>query len=198
MSEYPKKPDYPYHQRAVEALRRDGAIIQEARNSWLCELSSTLKALRLQERGEVKRRMEGERLPRYICVIIGDGVGEFVPIEQYQSLVDKKGPQKVAMDNKNPRQVRAARFIPWDDLAPKLVVLSDHPAAVEWTTWLCGEFLPAIHRHRYYDPATNHEPPPSGQLDALEIRESGRDVLNKITPGLGDVLAGETGGDPIA
>jgi len=198
MGEYPKKPDHPYHQRAVEALRQDGAIINEVGNRWFCEMSSMLKELRLQRRSEVKRRLEEERLPRYICVLLGDGAGEFVPIERFQSLVDEKGPQKVVMAKKGPRQAHAALFIPWYDLAPKLLVFRPHPAAVEWTTWFCGEFLPAIHRHGYYDPATNHEPPPSGLLDALEIRESGRDVLNNITPGLGDAIAGEKGGDPIA
>ena len=87
-------------------------------------------------------------------------------------------------------------FFRWDEMAIQLMVFSHHPAAIEWSTWVCGEFLPAINWHGYYDPATNHEPPPRRLLDALERREQGRDLMNHIVPGLGDFFAdNQKGGD---
>jgi hypothetical protein len=48
---------------------------------------------------------------------------------------------------------------------------------------------PAVLRHGYYNPATQHEPPPFKLLDALERREEARDVFNEVAPGLGDWFA---------
>jgi hypothetical protein len=49
----------------------------------------------------------------------------------------------------------------------------------------------AISRHGYYDPLTNHTPPPGQELDALERREHGRDLMNALIPGIGDALSGQ-------
>jgi hypothetical protein len=179
-----------YHCRAIEALRRDGATIIEAGDDRFCELRSTLKALRLQRRGEVKRRLN-ERLPRYVLVLHDHQSGAFVLQDQLSTLTD-------GMDEAEAERVRIAMdgndlrlFVRWRELAPLLLVFSAHPAAVEWTAWFCGEFLPALSHHGYCNPATHHEPPPSRLLDAMEIREQGRDLLNAIAPGLGDALARE-------
>jgi len=88
MSESDKKPDYPYQQRAVAALRIDGARIVETEPGWwFCEIRSTLKALRLRRTGEVKRRLQ-ERLAPYVCLLIGEGAGLFVPASQLNALAD--------------------------------------------------------------------------------------------------------------
>ncbi len=71
----------------------------------------------------------------------------------------------------------------------ELAVFSNHPAGVRYLVWLCSDFLPAIRRYGYYDPAHGHEPPPGQELDALERREGMRDALNGLMPGLGDLLS---------
>jgi hypothetical protein len=40
-------------------------------------------------------------------------------------------------------------FALWHELAIQLMVFSRQPAAIEWSTWFCGEFLPALNRHGY-------------------------------------------------
>jgi hypothetical protein len=66
-----------------------------------------------------------------------------------------------------------------------------------WLRWFCIDLIPALLRHGHDDPATNHEPPPSRLLDALEFREQGREMYNRFFPGLRDALAGDvTKGDP--
>lgn len=52
----------------------------------------------------------------------------------------------------------------------------------KFTTWLCCEFLPAIRKHGYYDPATGHQAPVGGELDALERKEEMKDRLNELFP----------------
>ena len=73
-------------------------------------------------------------------------------------------------------------FVQWPALAIQLMVFSRHPVAIEWSSWFLGEFLPAIRRYGHYDPATNHEPPPSRLLDAIELRERERDLIKDIIP----------------
>jgi hypothetical protein len=67
--------------------------------------------------------------------------------------------------------------------------MSGYPAVRAWLHWCCIELIPALMRHGYYDPATNHEPPPSHLLDALERKEEWREGCNQFFPSLGDALA---------
>jgi hypothetical protein len=64
-----------------------------------------------------------------------------------------------------------------------------HPACTRFAVWYAG-VLSAFMTHGYYDPETNHTPPADQQLTALEIREEGRDLLNQLMPGFGDVASG--------
>lgn len=85
-----------------------------------------------------------------------------------------------------------------DEMAIVLNAFSRYPALDPWFDWLCHEVLPAMRRYGYYNPETNHQPPPSQVLDALECKEAGRDVMNDIIPRLGDQLAdAEEGGEAI-
>ncbi len=65
-----------------------------------------------------------------------------------------------------------------------------HRACIHYRFWQLGVQL-AILKHGYYDPATNHTPPPGRELDALESREGLRDLYNSDMPGFGDVLSGQ-------
>jgi hypothetical protein len=65
-----------------------------------------------------------------------------------------------------------------------------HPVCMAYVEWECNLFS-ALVRHGYYDPATQHTPPPGEELTALELREEGRDLLNGLIPGMGDAVAGQ-------
>lgn len=73
-----------------------------------------------------------------------------------------------------------------NDVVDGLSHLSPLPAFQPWWYWIKTEWAPAIARYGHYDPARNHEPPPSEVLDALERRENARELLNTLLPGLGD------------
>lgn len=73
-----------------------------------------------------------------------------------------------------------------NDVVDGLSQLSPLPAFQTWWHWVQTEWAPAIARHGHYDPARNHEPPPSQLLEALECRENARELLNTLLPGLGD------------
>jgi prophage antirepressor-like protein len=75
------------------------------------------------------------------------------------------------------------------DILAHLTPFSPAPEARDYHVWLCSAFLPALLRTGHYDPQTGHAPPPGQELDALERREQGRDVLNAVAPGLGDTWA---------
>jgi len=68
-----------------------------------------------------------------------------------------------------------------------------HPVCTTFAWWYTG-VISALMRHGYYDPATNDTPPAAQQLDALERREEGRDVMNRLMPGFGDVMSGHRPG----
>jgi hypothetical protein len=65
-----------------------------------------------------------------------------------------------------------------------------HRVCVAYSCWH-SKVVCALFAHGYYDPATQHTPPADQQLDALERREEGRDVLNTLLPGMGDWIAGQ-------
>lgn len=77
------------------------------------------------------------------------------------------------------------------DILDHLSVWSTVPACVAYWDWMCGEFMPAIMRHGYYDPARNHEPPPGEELNAIERREGGRDLFSDIIPGFRQQIGSE-------
>jgi hypothetical protein len=77
-----------------------------------------------------------------------------------------------------------------------LASFSRLPACRTYSNWYFFEFLPAFLRHGYYNPDTNHQPPPGQELEALERREGLRDHLNDLLPGLGDVSAGQRPSTP--
>jgi hypothetical protein len=64
-----------------------------------------------------------------------------------------------------------------------------HPVATPYVRWHM-DVLDAMMRHGWYDPATNHTPPPERTLDALEQVERGRDLFNGLMPGMGDAMTG--------
>jgi hypothetical protein len=66
---------------------------------------------------------------------------------------------------------------------------ADHPVAIAYEVWHIG-VIDALLRHGWYDPATNHTPPPARELDAMEQRERGRELFNGFFPGMGDALSG--------
>jgi hypothetical protein len=76
-------------------------------------------------------------------------------------------------------------------LESSLIWNSQLPQARAYVKWMCHDFIPALSRHGYYDPETGHQPPPGQELEAMERREEGRDLLNALLPGLGDVSAGQ-------
>ena len=179
-----KKADYPYHLRAIEALRGNGAIIVEMDQGWFCEVHSTLKALWLRYSGEVKRHLE-EHMEQYVCLTETDGTCTFVSVKDFTNLLEQldETEQSIVLQQvkkHRPSDENYLRFVQWPALAIQLMVFSRHPVAIEWSSWFFGEFLPAIRRYGHYDPATNHEPPPSRLLDAIELRERGRDLINGI------------------
>ena len=177
-----KKADSPFHLRAIEALRVNGAIIVEMEPGWFCEVHSTLKALWLRDSGEVKRRLE-EQMEQYVCLTEIDGTCTFVSVKDFTNLLEQldETEQSILLQQvkkHRPSDEHYLRFVQWPALAIQLMVFSRHPVAIEWSSWFFGEFLPAIRRYGHYDPATNHEPPPSRLLDAIELRERGRDPIN--------------------
>jgi hypothetical protein len=177
-----RKADDPFHVRAIEALRGNGAIIVEMDQEWFCEVHSTLKALWLRYSGEVKRRLE-EHMEQYVCLSEADETYTFVSVQNFPNLLEQldETEQSIVVQQvkkHRPSDEHYLRFVQWPALAIQLMVFSRHPVAIEWSSWFFGEFLPAIRRYGHYDPATNHEPPPSRLLDAIEWRERGRDLLN--------------------
>jgi hypothetical protein len=178
-------PGFESTQRAIDTLQKDGAmIVPFGAAPILCEERSTLKAMRvLRSRGrnlaEVKRRLV-ER-PR-LLIVVHEGLAKPWPLEELDAIPD----DDIVVCN---RRGRAYLWLEFGQVAVPLSVFSPHPAMIAWQVWLCREFGPALLRHGYYNPATNHEPPPFQFLDALERREEGRDVFNQLVPGLGDWFA---------
>ncbi len=69
-----------------------------------------------------------------------------------------------------------------------LSLYMDWPLAAALAVFM-REVVGATLRHGVYRPEANHEPPVGTELDALERREQGRDIMNAVFPGLGDALA---------
>jgi hypothetical protein len=68
-----------------------------------------------------------------------------------------------------------------------------------WILWYVTDFIPVIHASGYYNPATNHEPPPAGLLDAIERREWVHDAFRRHVQGNRDVMPRQWDGeDPDA
>jgi hypothetical protein len=173
----------------MAGLREAGAWIIDR----FCEEQSTLQALALPEDGEdgaeVARRVATFR--RWLAVQV-DGAGwELWPDEAPWTPPPEEAQILVHADG------QPVWFVRWEAVAVELGCFSRHPAMRAFVQWLTGELMPALQRHGYYDPATGHAPPPSHLLDAIECRERGRDVMNRVAPGLGDWLAGSTGPDVI-
>lgn len=181
-----KKADYPYHLRAIEALRGQGAIIVEMDQGWLCEVHSMLEALWLRYSGEVKRRLE-EHMEQYVCLPETDETYTFVSVKDFSTFLEQLDETEQAIVLQQAKKHRPSDdhyplFVQWPAMAIRLMVFSRHPIAIEWSSWFFGEYLPAIRRYGHYDPATNHDPPPSQLLDAIELRERGRDLASDIIP----------------
>ena len=141
-----KKADYPYHLRAIEALRGHGAIIVERDQGWFCEIHSTLKALWLRYSGEVKRRLE-EDIEQYVCLSEADETYTFVPLKDFTNLLadlDQMEQSIVLQQVKKHRlsDEKYLLFVQWPALAIQLMVFSRHPVAIEWSSWFFGRVSP--------------------------------------------------------
>jgi hypothetical protein len=183
-------PDCAFHLKTIEALRADGAEIFETDDTWFAEVRSTLKALRLRRTATVKRRLA--ELECHVLVKLPGGRMVFVPQPSVDAVVEAYDGDVQIMQSR--RSTRPLVFLPWYGIGAMLFSISHHPAAIAWTQWFIGEFLPAIQLHGWYDPATHHDPPPSQLLDAIERKERQRDLLNGFIPGLGDLLHGTQAG----
>jgi hypothetical protein len=64
-----------------------------------------------------------------------------------------------------------------------------HPVCLHYCDWQ-SDVMSALMHHGWYDPTTGHAPPPGQELDAVEMRERGRDMFNGLMPGLGDAVTG--------
>jgi hypothetical protein len=76
-------------------------------------------------------------------------------------------------------------MVRFHELVDALVWFSLLPACMVYRRWMTHEFLPAIRRHRYYDPDTGHEVPVGQELDALERKETMVDHVNALLPVFG-------------
>jgi hypothetical protein len=73
--------------------------------------------------------------------------------------------------------------LPMAVIMHRLVRESSIPEAIRVTIEE-GEVMMALHKHGYYNPATNHEAPVGHELDAIERREHFNTMLNESFPGL--------------
>jgi hypothetical protein len=189
-----KERGWEHTERAIADLCEAGAEISEGEESIIFwEERSTLKAMgvfrcRGRNLAEVKRRLA--ELRRFLYVQIDPATNQWgaVPFRDDPEFPDayERPPDDVniAAD----RDGEPVSLVLWSELACRVGIFSHHPAMLAWVDWLCGEYLPAVARHGYYNPDTNHEPPPSQLLDAIERRAQGRDILNNLASGLGDRL----------
>jgi hypothetical protein len=186
-----KLPGWEHTERAITALREAGAWIIEGEEQIIfCEERSTLKALgmlrcRGENLAEVKRRLGDLR--RFLWVRIDQATNAWGAFPWTGDPTERELIPEDAMILAH-RDKTPVYLLEWWPLAFRLGVFSRHPAMIAWVDWLCGDYLPAMQRHGYYNPETNHEPPPSELLDAIERREAQRDFLNHLAPGLGDRL----------
>jgi hypothetical protein len=75
------------------------------------------------------------------------------------------------------------------ELAQYCAQWGELPACRRYFRWHM-EVIHALMKHGWYDPTTGHTPPADCQLDAIEIVAEGREHLNTLFPGLGDVTTG--------
>ena len=80
-------------------------------------------------------------------------------------------------------------MISFHDVLAHVTPFARAPVAMAYQEWLCSQFLPAISRSGWYDPAHADQPPVGQELTAIEQREQFRDSINAIIPGMGDWLA---------
>lgn len=191
--------DDPDHIQVVAALRSTGARIYEAHDRFYCEVRSTLRAMGVSRRAGLRRLMAGGA-PLYQRFIRPHGASVFVTdaeLNQLLRLLDgRPQPQDALIRSLHQKHGKVCRYVPWLYLAVTCGFMSAHPVVTAWLHWFCIDLLPALQRHGHYNPATNHEPPPSHLLDALELKEEWREMCNRFFPGLGDALAGDvTKGD---
>ena len=74
--------------------------------------------------------------------------------------------------------------------APWVMAHGRHRACIRFAVWH-SEVVVALMQHGTYNPATNHEPLPGEELDALERREEFRDLLRGSFPAIAEVFYGE-------
>ena len=192
--------DHPDHIRVVTALRSTGARIYEARDGFYCEVRSTLRAMGVSRKAGLRRIVDSGAPFTQRFLLLG-GTSKFVTdadIKRLLVIFDRAPHRQEALIRRLQRKHgRVLRYLSWPYLAMTCGFMSAHPAVRAWLQWYCIDLIPALLRHGHYDPATNHEPPPSRLLDALEFREEGREMCNQYFPGLGDALAGDVPqGDP--
>jgi hypothetical protein len=186
--------DYAYHLQAVKALRSTGARIYEAHDRFYGEVRSTLLAMGVSRKAGL-RRIVDSGAPLYQRLIRPSGASVFVTdvvITRLLALFYRAPQRQEALIRRlQHKHGRVVRYLPWPYLAMTCSVMSAHSAVRAWLHWYCIDRIPALLRHGHYDPATNHEPPPSHLLDALEVKEDARSTFNWFFPGLGDALAEE-------
>jgi hypothetical protein len=186
--------DDPYHLQAAQVLRAAGARICEVDDRFYCEVRSTLRAMGVSRKAGLRRIVESGA-PLYQRFSLRSGAGVFVTdadITRLLALFDRAPERQEALIRRlQHKHGRVVRYLPWVHLAATCTFMSAHPAVRAWLHWFCIDLIPALLRHGHYDPATNYEPPPSRFLDALEIKDQGREMYNRFFADLGDALAGD-------
>jgi hypothetical protein len=189
----PTYTDDPAGRRAIQALRAAGARVCEVNDLFYCEVRSTLRAMGVSRKAGL-RRIVDSGAPLYQRFSLRNGAGVFVTdagLTRLLALFNRAPQRQEALIRRlQHKHGRLVRYLPWPSLAMTCGFMSAHPAVRAWLHWYCIELIPALMRHGHYDPATNHEPPPSQLLDALERKEEWREGCNQFFPGLGDALAG--------
>jgi hypothetical protein len=184
----------PDHVQVVKTLRAAGARMYAWHGLYYCEVRSTLRAMGVSRQAGLRRLMASDA-PLYQRLIRPSGASLFVTDAELNRLLGLLDgvpqPQDALIRFLHQRHGKVCWHLPWPSLAVTCGFMSAHPVVAAWLRWLCIEIIPALHRHGHYDPATNHEPPSSSLLDALELKEQGREMCNRFFPGLGDALAGD-------
>lgn len=192
--------EHRYHLQVVETLRASGARIYAGYDQFYCEVRSTLRAMGVSRQAGLRRIIDSGA-PLYYRLMRRGGVSMFVTeadLDRLLALLDRVPQGHDALIRcLQHKHGRAVRYLPWPYLAITCGLMSAHPAVRAWLHWYCIDLIPALLRHGHYDLATNHEPPPSQLLDALEWKEQGREMCNQFFSGLRDALAGDVPqGDP--
>jgi hypothetical protein len=186
--------DDPDHIQVVEALRAAGARMYAWHDLYYCETRSTLRAMGVSRQAGLRRLM-ASGAPLSQRLIRPHGASVFVTgaeLNQLLSLLEgTPRPQEALIRSLHQKHGKVCWYVPWPYLAVTCGFMSAHPVVAAWLRWFCIDLIPALLRHGDYNPGTNHEPPPSRLLDALEFKEQGREMYNRFFAGLGDALAGD-------